>query len=593
MLLEVSGGPRGDGPDALGRVGRGAGSRTRWPRRPRRPAPRRTSPGGRARRPGRRGCAPRAPRPAPRAGGEGRPAGSATGAQRSRQPAGTARRDHHGVPPRLDRSPLAHRTGRDTSRAVVPAMKESVFPTMPVWQSATSHAPVRPARCSAPCGATHAPCCSPCSCSRCSPTRSSTTRRSAAAASAWSGSWCWPRRSGRYAVPRRSPGWHCSSGCRRWCSPCSRRSIPATTPIVLVSALLHAPLYLYVSYGMVRYVFGDEHVTSDEVYAVGAAFTVVAWGFAYVYSGAQVIWPGSFAGCRRARAPDLVRAALPVVHHAHQHRPVRHHPGAGERPVALDGRAGDRRLLHRVRRGADGRADRHPAAPGGVMTEDLSAAVAAVRGGSGTVSVVARVAGEASARVAVEPDARHYSASTMKLPILVAAHRRAERGELDLDRPVTVHDDVDSVVPGVRFRVDQAEDSDPETWAAVGHDVPLRELVERMVTVSGNLATEPRAGECRPGRGRRRARRGRLLGPHAGGARHRGLRRPRRRHRQPGHRRRPGPADGRARRGAARRARRRPPPANAPCSPRPSATASPPGCPPTRPSATRPAGSTG
>ena len=90
---------------------------------------------------------------------------------------------------------------------------------------------------------------------------------------------------------------------------------------------------------------------------------------------------------------------------------------------------------------------------------------------------------------AVEPDARHYSASTMKLPILVAAHRRAERGELDLDRSVTVHDDVDSVVPGVRFRVDQAEDSDPETWAALGHDVPLRELVERMVTVSGNLAT--------------------------------------------------------------------------------------------------------
>ena len=44
----------------------------------------------------------------------------------------------------------------------------------------------------------------------------------------------------------------------------------------------------------------------------------------------------------------------------------------------------------------------------------------------------------------------------MKLPILVAAHRRAERGELDLDRPVTVHDDLDSVVPGVRFRVDPA-----------------------------------------------------------------------------------------------------------------------------------------
>jgi hypothetical protein len=66
--------------------------------------------------------------------------------------------------------------------------------------------------------------------------------------------------------------------------------------IVLLSALFHAPLYLYVSYGMIRYVFADERVTSDEIFAVGAAFTVVAWAFAYVYSGAQVLWPGSFAG---------------------------------------------------------------------------------------------------------------------------------------------------------------------------------------------------------------------------------------------------------------------------------------------------------
>jgi beta-lactamase class A len=121
--------------------------------------------------------------------------------------------------------------------------------------------------------------------------------------------------------------------------------------------------------------------------------------------------------------------------------------------------------------------------------EDVRAAVSAVRRGSGTVSVVARVAGEDEPRVSVEPDHQHYSASTMKLPILVAAHRRAERGELDLHRPVTVHDDVDSVVPGVRFRVDPGEDSDPETWGALGRDVPLSSLVERMVTVSGNLAT--------------------------------------------------------------------------------------------------------
>ena len=71
---------------------------------------------------------------------------------------------------------------------------------------------------------------------------------------------------------------------------------PHTDWIVLTSALLHAPFYFYVSYAMIRYLFHDDKVTTDELYATGAAFTVVAWGFAYVYAAAQVVWPGSFIG---------------------------------------------------------------------------------------------------------------------------------------------------------------------------------------------------------------------------------------------------------------------------------------------------------
>lgn len=119
----------------------------------------------------------------------------------------------------------------------------------------------------------------------------------------------------------------------------------------------------------------------------------------------------------------------------------------------------------------------------------LDAAVDAVRRGDGVVSVVARVSGERDARVSVEPDAQHYSASIMKLPILVAAHRLAERGLLDLSRPVQVHDDFASRNPGHRFVMDRSEDSDPDTWAAVGGEVTLDVLAHRMITVSGNLAT--------------------------------------------------------------------------------------------------------
>ncbi len=71
---------------------------------------------------------------------------------------------------------------------------------------------------------------------------------------------------------------------------------PGSDLVVLVSAVLHAPFYFFVSYAMIRYLFHDTKVTRDELFATAAAFTVVAWGFTYVYAAAQVVFPGSFIG---------------------------------------------------------------------------------------------------------------------------------------------------------------------------------------------------------------------------------------------------------------------------------------------------------
>lgn len=65
--------------------------------------------------------------------------------------------------------------------------------------------------------------------------------------------------------------------------------------VILTSALIHMVFYFFVSYGMVRYLFEDEHVTRDELYATGAAFTVVAWAFSYAFTVVQVLSPGSFS----------------------------------------------------------------------------------------------------------------------------------------------------------------------------------------------------------------------------------------------------------------------------------------------------------
>ena len=60
------------------------------------------------------------------------------------------------------------------------------------------------------------------------------------------------------------------------------------------SAALEAVLYFYATYGLIRYMLADHEITRDELFAVGATFTLVAWGFAYVYTVWQAIEPGSF-----------------------------------------------------------------------------------------------------------------------------------------------------------------------------------------------------------------------------------------------------------------------------------------------------------
>ena len=69
---------------------------------------------------------------------------------------------------------------------------------------------------------------------------------------------------------------------------------PENGAIVFTSSVLHAAFYFYTSAALVRYLFNDRFVTTDELWATAATFTVVAWAFAYVFMAVQVVWPGSF-----------------------------------------------------------------------------------------------------------------------------------------------------------------------------------------------------------------------------------------------------------------------------------------------------------
>lgn len=60
------------------------------------------------------------------------------------------------------------------------------------------------------------------------------------------------------------------------------------------SAGFEAALYFYAAYALIRYMFADHVVTTDELFAVGATFTLLAWAFAYVYVVVQAVEPHSF-----------------------------------------------------------------------------------------------------------------------------------------------------------------------------------------------------------------------------------------------------------------------------------------------------------
>lgn len=69
-----------------------------------------------------------------------------------------------------------------------------------------------------------------------------------------------------------------------------------------VSASLEAALYLYAAGGLIAYMLRDHEVTSDELYAAAATFTLLAWGFAYAYMACQIWYPGSFTGIEPQRS---------------------------------------------------------------------------------------------------------------------------------------------------------------------------------------------------------------------------------------------------------------------------------------------------
>jgi hypothetical protein len=72
------------------------------------------------------------------------------------------------------------------------------------------------------------------------------------------------------------------------------QAVTTSNDLAPYSSAIEAVLYFYAAGALIAYMLADQEVTRDELFAIGATFTLVAWGFAYVFTVCQAIDPGSF-----------------------------------------------------------------------------------------------------------------------------------------------------------------------------------------------------------------------------------------------------------------------------------------------------------
>jgi Ion channel len=76
------------------------------------------------------------------------------------------------------------------------------------------------------------------------------------------------------------------------------------------SSALESVLYFYAGGALIAYMVADHEITRDELFAVGATFTLVAWAFAYAYTVCQAVEPQSFTA---AVDPDAQRSWMELL----------------------------------------------------------------------------------------------------------------------------------------------------------------------------------------------------------------------------------------------------------------------------------------
>ena len=73
--------------------------------------------------------------------------------------------------------------------------------------------------------------------------------------------------------------------------------------LMIASSALEAGFYFYATGSLIAYMMNDRRATTDELFAAGATFTLLAWGFTYLFLLLQALQPGCFSAAVNPGAP--------------------------------------------------------------------------------------------------------------------------------------------------------------------------------------------------------------------------------------------------------------------------------------------------
>jgi beta-lactamase class A len=91
--------------------------------------------------------------------------------------------------------------------------------------------------------------------------------------------------------------------------------------------------------------------------------------------------------------------------------------------------------------------------------------------------------------ILIDPDRSYHAASTMKICVMMEVFRQARARAFSLADKITIKNGFASLADGSPYALSIEDDSEKDLYNCLGQTLPIRELVQRMITVSSNLAT--------------------------------------------------------------------------------------------------------